>query len=81
MAHDGERDGRLSAARFPYEAMRFAGHEREIEVDHRGHGAASACVGNGQIPAFQKRHVARAGGVITRVCISRAGSFRAAHRR
>ena len=47
MPHDGERDGRLSTARFPHESMRLAGHECEIEVDHRRHDAASACVGNG----------------------------------
>ena len=75
--HDGERHGRLAAARFADDADRLARHDGQVEVDHRGDLARAREVGDAQILAFQNGRRSWHG----RASVSRAGSSRADRRR
>ena len=51
--HDSKSDRRLSASRFADQPDRFAGHDRQVEIDDRLHLSTTREIGKTEIFAFQ----------------------------
>ena len=79
--HDGERDGRFAATGLAHDAMRLAGHEREIEVDDGRDLSGARVIGDREVAAFEDGGLFAHGhrSSLPR-SINRAGSFHASRR-